>query len=260
MLDNKKILAVAILGTVAYLSLRSQTAGATALPTTQNDGAAWQWPNIGDLLPSWYPADDTPTPGAQSSVDPWQAWLNEPMGTDETPDDTAGTDETPGDDWTTPASGPDLTQGARNLAAFLRVIRVIESGGDNYDMIVGGQRLTSFAEHPWVLQPNRPYPAGYNSNASGAYQFLSTTWKIARDAAGVRDFSPASQDAAAVAILKFPWRNGAYADVVAGRFNSAMAKLVLEWEAFQKILAGSYSYSVADVQNLYQNAGGAVTA
>jgi lysozyme len=146
-------------------------------------------------------------------------------------------------------------QGARNLNAFLKMLRVIESS-DNYGAIVGGGTITDFSEHPWILEPRRPYPPGYNSNASGAYQFLSTTWKIARDKAGVKDFSPRSQDLAAIEILKFPWRRGAYADVVGGRFDMAVQKLPLEWESLKLIMEGRYPYSYAQIKQIYAQAGG----
>ena len=52
------------------------------------------------------------------------------------------------------------------------------------------KRFDGFGDHPRQLQSG----GGYTSDAAGAYQFLSTTWDGARNALGLQDFSPASQE------------------------------------------------------------------
>ena len=208
--------------------------------------------------------------GDQQYFDPWDYIGNDNTGGNTTSDNTTGsetvdnTDNGSADNADNGGAVPaGFNQGAVNLAAFLKMIRVIETG-DKYNAIVGGGTFDNYNEHPWVLNPNLPLIM--NSNASGAYQFIAriprlpnspNTWQAARDAAGVRDFSPRSQDAAATQLLK--WR-GAYADVIAGRFNAAIAKLPQEWESLAKIFQGNYPYTLADIQGIYKTAGGSTTA
>lgn len=113
-----------------------------------------------------------------------------------------------------------------NLQAFLRVIREGESSqaDDAYWMIVGGGRAPSLADHPrqLVTLPK----LGVRSTAAGAYQFLSRTWDECAKALRLQDFSPASQDAAAVYLIT---RRKALADVEAGNLEAALAKCAREW-------------------------------
>src|SRR3989442_550697 len=139
----------------------------------------------------------------------------------------------------------------RNVQAFLALIRQAESGND-YGVIAGGAHFDDFSEHPFIVDPNRPRPLG--TTAAGAYQMTRPTWIMARDGAGVSDFSPASQDAAAEWLLhyKVPGQNqvnaagtGNYELIVAGRFDEAMMALALEWDSFAKMIAGRYPFTLA---------------
>lgn len=143
-----------------------------------------------------------------------------------------------------------------NLQAFLKMIRVVESR-DNYRALVGGGEFSDFSQHPARLG----WQGWKGSRAAGAYQIQPGTMNEAVKQAAAKgviipDFSPASQDLLAVEILQFPWRQGAYRDVIHGRVTPAMQKLSLEWEAFQKMLAGNYPISVAQARDIYANAGG----
>lgn len=113
-----------------------------------------------------------------------------------------------------------------NLKAFLRVIREGESSqtDDAYRMIVGGGRFIDFKDHPRRLV-DLP-KLGVKSTAAGAYQFLSRTWDECVTSLRLPDFSPASQDAAAVFLIT---RRGALADVEAGRLEVALRKCAREW-------------------------------
>lgn len=66
-----------------------------------------------------------------------------------------------------------------------------------YDLMFGGKRFFSFSDHPRQLVSKW----GYTSDAAGAYQFLSTTWDSLADELNLPDFSPESQDQAAIHLI-----------------------------------------------------------
>jgi muramidase (phage lysozyme) len=105
----------------------------------------------------------------------------------------------------------DQSSAAANLAAFLLAIRARESGPDDSAYLIqcGGTYASSYAEHPallgWrglplsdALCAGAGFGPGCVSTAAGAYQITKPTWTRLRDKLGLVDFSPASQDAAAV--------------------------------------------------------------
>jgi len=120
---------------------------------------------------------------------------------------------------------------ARNLDAFLAIIRAGESS-DNYLALVGGGEFSSFADHPAItgeFAGIRRADDGRLSTAAGAYQITRTTWRDLGGAKKYGDFSPSAQDRAAIDLLK---RRKAYEDVIAGRVELAVRKLQNEWEMF----------------------------
>lgn len=116
--------------------------------------------------------------------------------------------------------------GNANVRAFLRAIRLGEGTADanGYRRIVGGALFESFADHP----RRRVWIDAYKvwSTAAGAYQFLAGTWDEMRAKYALPDFSPASQDKAAVGLII---RRGALQDVLSGRIEDAIAKCAAEW-------------------------------
>lgn len=120
-----------------------------------------------------------------------------------------------------------------NIDAFLQVIKEGESN-DDYGSLVGGGRFTDLSHHPgWTDASMTKLSSwtGWNgSHAAGAYQMQPQTFKEASDALGLGgDFSQASQDAAAVFLLK---RRGAYDDIGVGNISGAVGKLTSEWQMF----------------------------
>jgi hypothetical protein len=71
-------------------------------------------------------------------------------------------------------------------------------GGDSYNVINGGEKFEGYADHP------RRVGAGGTSTAAGKYQFIASTWDIAkasyqrRYGVAVPDFSPEWQDRVAL--------------------------------------------------------------
>lgn len=142
-----------------------------------------------------------------------------------------------------------------NVRAFLRVIRTGEgtADADGYRRIFGGQLFESFTDHPRIVV----HKNGYSSSAAGAYQAIRTTWDETKRIMRLPDFSPTSQDLFALGRLA---ARGALADVVAGRFDQAIAKTAREWASLPGSPYGQPTISIARARTVYAGAGGTVTA
>ena len=138
--------------------------------------------------------------------------------------------------------------------ALLNTIRYAEGtwlGGsdDGYRVLYGGDRFGDLSRHPDTVVRR-----GYASAAAGAYQFLPTTWDMAAERLGLRDFGPASQDQAALHLIQ---QRGAL-----GRFDrqgltpEVLARLAPEWASLPTLAGDShYGQSVkcrTELQRFYQ--------
>jgi muramidase (phage lysozyme) len=135
------------------------------------------------------------------------------------------------------------------VRAFLRVIREGETsqGELAYRTIVGGGQFDSFADHPRQLID---LPSlGVKSTAAGAYQFLSRTWDGCRAALDLPDFSPASQDLAAVYLIH---GRGALDDVLAGDIALAISKCGKEWASLPGSPYGQPTMTMSRALAAYQ--------
>lgn len=143
-----------------------------------------------------------------------------------------------------------------NLAAFLYMIRCCEHllanvksdacYGIFYSGVAGfnapeflNQRFTNYADHPVATGACRKVPlpaqvclnaglsAGCGSTAAGAYQIILPTWQEVRKMApALPDFSPASQDEAAIRLLM---KRGAFEPLLNGDFDTALERASKEW-------------------------------
>jgi muramidase (phage lysozyme) len=142
----------------------------------------------------------------------------------------------------------------KNVQAFLRVIRRGEGTADagGYSRLFGGGTFASYADHPRTKVTKN----GYTSTAAGAYQFLAKTWDEVRAIMGLPDFSPASQDWAAVGRIA---ARGALEDVKAGRFDSAIRKTCLEWASLPGSPYGQPTISMETALSEFLKHGGIIT-
>lgn len=142
-----------------------------------------------------------------------------------------------------------------NVKAMLAVIRKGEGTTDanGYRRIFGGQLFNSFADHPRITVT----ASGYKSTAAGAYQMLSRVWDETAAIMGLKDFSPASQDLAALGRIA---ARGALDDVLAGRFTVAISKLNKEWASLPNSPYGQPTQTLTGALAVYQSNGGTMTA
>jgi muramidase (phage lysozyme) len=128
------------------------------------------------------------------------------------------------------------------ITAFLAIIRAGESS-NNYYAKVGGGNIASLAAYP-------TWSGVGNSHAVGAYQFEPETWRECAAALNLHDFTPSSQDAAAVFLIK---RRNAYNAILRGDIATACDNLKNEWEMFTQSKWNSDS-----VASLFVSRGGTV--
>ena len=144
-------------------------------------------------------------------------------------------------------------QQGRNLAAFMRAIRVGEGtlGPDGYRTMVGGGLFDDYSDHPrtkvWIPRIND------YSSAAGAYQIITRTWDGVQAKLGLPDFSPANQDAACVELIR---QRGGLRLAMNGEFAAAVQKCRKEWASLPGAGYGQREESLARLQTEYLNSGG----
>lgn len=114
------------------------------------------------------------------------------------------------------SSSTTLENASPNLKAMLDTIAWAE--GADYNVAFTGVTFEGTDDHPRQI-----YCSGsLCSDASGRYQFLSTTW----DGLGLSDFSPENQDRGAIKLIE---QRGALEAVESGDIPAALESLSYEW-------------------------------
>lgn len=197
-------------------------------------------------------ANDAPADGSSDASDD-----SVPLPTDTglLPDDGSSDDSTD-------TSGDDVNE-PDNVNALLQIIRDHESG-NVYNKLYGGKLFSSYADHPsftgWagVVLPDATCKAvnlapGCKTTAAGAYQFISSTWKTLQNQLSLPDFSPESQDMAAVQLLK---NVGAYTPLVAGDIEGALQAASTQWASLPYSSSGQPKASLGTILGAYKIYGG----
>lgn len=152
-----------------------------------------------------------------------------------------------------------VAAGGRNVVAVLDMIAFCE-GTDNgrqatrdhgYDVIVGGQLITSYADHPRVLVSLTKL--GIKSTAAGRYQVLAKYFDAYRQLLRLSDFSPLSQDRIAIQQIR---ERTALPLIVAGRIEEAIGRISNIWASLPGAGYGQREHKMADVLAAYVRAGG----
>lgn len=98
---------------------------------------------------------------------------------------------------------------------------------------------------------------GCVSTAAGRYQLIKPTWLACKTRLRLPDFSPESQDRAALYLIE---NRGALEDVQAGRVQTAIAKCRKEWASLPNAGYGQPERSVDKLLAAYTTAGGVLFA
>lgn len=146
----------------------------------------------------------------------------------------------------------------QNVRALLATIRRGEgtAGEAGYRTLFGGATFDSFADHPRQSVTKKLGGKPITSTAAGAYQFLASTWDETARIMGLRDFSPAAQDRAAVGRIA---ARGALDDAKAGRLELALQKIGREWASMPGSPYGQPVITLQTAQATFRAAGGSVS-
>ena len=144
--------------------------------------------------------------------------------------------------------------GEANAKAWLRLIRERESSQDDsaYTVINGGAH---FDAPPW-RHPWHGIPTTQGARASGAYQYLGTTWSRVADALGFgEDFSPVNQDLGALFLTS---GRGALDLVLRGDVVGACVKCRPEWTSLPGAAEASAGWTMERALDVFRHWGGTV--
>lgn len=156
------------------------------------------------------------------------------------------------------ATGASPAVEGANLRAFLDMIAFAEgtSGPEGYRTMFGGGLMDSFVDHPRkFFSFTNSKGQTLSTSAAGRYQFLSRTWDELKAKLKLVDFGPASQDAAAIELIR---QRGALNDVKAGRVVQAVAKVRSIWASLPGAGYSQPEKSITSLIAAYQSAGGNV--
>lgn len=146
--------------------------------------------------------------------------------------------------------------------AFLDMIAMCEIGeallresDSGYDVLVGATPakpllFVGYDRHPNVLNK------ALNSTAAGRYQILYRYWTHYQKLLGLPDFSPASQDAYALHILK---EQQALAPLDEGDLSGAIERCANIWASLPGASYGQPTRSMAYCRRAFEAAGGLET-
>ncbi len=149
----------------------------------------------------------------------------------------------------------------KNLSAFLDMIAYSEGTAmpEGYRAMFGypripGRLCQSLADHPRQYFSFTDKTGKTNkTSAAGRYQFLARTWDDLRAKLSLSDFSEASQDAAAIELIR---QRGALNDVKAGRIESAIAKCSPIWASLPGAGYNQPERKLSSLLTAFNNSGG----
>ena len=123
-----------------------------------------------------------------------------------------------------------------------------------YDVIVGGSLFTSYADHPRKLIDLPRLKI--KSTAAGRYQLLARYWDAYRKQLGLKDFSPASQDAVALQQIK---ERRALELIDSGSIRQAIDRCSNIWASLPGAGYGQFEHKADALIEKFKAAGGFVS-
>ncbi|MEI7407905.1 glycoside hydrolase family 104 protein [Pectobacterium aroidearum] len=118
-----------------------------------------------------------------------------------------------------------------------------------YHTMFGGGQIASLSDHPRQLKDFQQTDGTWNkTSAAGRYQFTQKSWDEAAAALGLNDFSPQSQDMAALWLIQ---RAGQLDNVLNGDFMTATNNLGGVWASLPSSPYAQPKRSQAEMESYY---------
>ncbi|AUH00851.1 lysozyme [Prodigiosinella confusarubida] len=118
-----------------------------------------------------------------------------------------------------------------------------------YHTMFGGGQVASLADHPRQLKNFQQINGTWNkTSAAGRYQFTQKSWDEAAKVLGLNDFSPQSQDLAALWLIQ---RAGQLDNVLNGNFMDATNHLGGVWASLPSSPYAQPKRSAAEMEGYY---------
>ncbi|PWC10649.1 lysozyme [Brenneria roseae subsp. americana] len=118
-----------------------------------------------------------------------------------------------------------------------------------YHTLFGGGQVASLSDHPRQLKDFRQTDGTWNkTSAAGRYQFTQKSWDEAAAALGLNDFSPQSQDMAALWLIQ---RAGQLENVLSGDFMTATNNLGGVWASLPSSPYAQPKRSMEEMESYY---------
>jgi murein DD-endopeptidase MepM/ murein hydrolase activator NlpD len=147
--------------------------------------------------------------------------------------------------------GPGGSVGTKEQRAMLDAIAFAEGTRDRkdngYKTLFGGGQFSDYSKHPdTVVRSGR-----YASAAAGRYQFMPFTFNRLAKKLGLKDFSPESQDKAAIELAR---EKGVTQNILEKEGMSARVSSLLgtQWAAMSGSNLGQGTKSLSSIQKAYQ--------
>ncbi len=152
-----------------------------------------------------------------------------------------------------------------NRKAFLDAIAASEIGAEllaisdnGYNILVGStkrhpilfptvDRLPDYRDHP------RVYNRQFNSTAAGRYQILAHEWDHYKQLLHLKDFSPLSQDAVAIQMIK---EFHGLPPIDLGDLDNAVALIARLWASLPGSPYGQHTNTMEFIKTAFTTAGG----
>ena len=148
-----------------------------------------------------------------------------------------------------------------NVQAFLTLIRTGEGtlGDEDYGRFFSPRKhpeyFDDFSDHPRKRNRHRMGERYIISSAAGAYQIIEPTWDMIQRNLSLPDFTPESQDLAAVWLIR---HRGALSAVIAGDLETAIKRCAREWASLPGSPYGQPLLSAMAAKQAYVYAGGRI--
>lgn len=158
---------------------------------------------------------------------------------------------------TPPSAAPVSYTPDQSKAAFLSTLAGTEA--TDYNTLYGGGTFSDYSAHPHRMIPITSGPnRGDYSSAAGKYQMLFDTWTGEQKKLGLKDFSPASQDAAAWDLAETAYKQatgGSLMDALQSgdpaRINAAATILNKTWTSLPGGIEQSRRYGATPFADVY---------